>query len=671
MFTKLAVRNVRRQMGNYLIYFMTVAFTVALLFAVNNITYSKELQALAKDYDSMSDMLTVETVFVFLIVSFLLSYTTSFMLKLRKREFGTYLTLGMNRRNILTLFLCETLLLCGVALGVGILMGLAIFQCFMALIMKLMEMPVVVSGYSPKGLRLTVILVVSIFFVSSLGSALYLKRVSIYNLIHGEKKTERGVRNPGAWLLLALLALAFLLFHIWGIYEEMKRLLLTNASDTSDLLQKICLLAASLVVLHIAAARGIVGLLLKNKRRKSRGTNTFLWRQLSSSLTANSVLLGIMAALLGFSVICADTSFIDKILEEEALRRDFPYDIMYASSLSGAGYVQNPDAISQEAAEEAIETYADIESCHRYALYTTGESFFYSFTRYAGTGDNLLHDYYMKLSDFNEYIQPLGYEPVTLDDEFFVVVNDREMAKTDWSKARPVLNGKEYHYTAAPYEEYKIFQYIFFFVVVPDEAVLQMHAESDFAFYNLVDGSYDLDSLKKLQQELTYRTTVIDEFAFGAGEEIEKEVCDYSFCEFSRQERLETVAIVVVGAMYLAAIFLLMVMAILALKTLSNLPDDKKRYRLLANLGTGTREQSRTLFRQIFSFFFLPFAVPILLSVPTALIAARLMQMCDFADQVGKIYLIAASVAAVMTLIYVLYFTATYLIAKRNVICSD
>ena len=34
MFFKLAVRNVKRQFGNYLIYFMTVALTVALLFAI-------------------------------------------------------------------------------------------------------------------------------------------------------------------------------------------------------------------------------------------------------------------------------------------------------------------------------------------------------------------------------------------------------------------------------------------------------------------------------------------------------------------------------------------------------------------------------------------------------------------------------------------------------------
>ena len=43
MLSKLAFRNVCRQIGNYLIYFITVSMTVALLFAVNNIIFGEEI----------------------------------------------------------------------------------------------------------------------------------------------------------------------------------------------------------------------------------------------------------------------------------------------------------------------------------------------------------------------------------------------------------------------------------------------------------------------------------------------------------------------------------------------------------------------------------------------------------------------------------------------------
>lgn len=40
MMLSLAFRNIRRQMSTYVIYFITVVFIVALMFAVNNVLFS-------------------------------------------------------------------------------------------------------------------------------------------------------------------------------------------------------------------------------------------------------------------------------------------------------------------------------------------------------------------------------------------------------------------------------------------------------------------------------------------------------------------------------------------------------------------------------------------------------------------------------------------------------
>ena len=44
MYVKLAFRNVKRQISNYLIYFITVCLTVALMFAVDNVIFSEAFQ---------------------------------------------------------------------------------------------------------------------------------------------------------------------------------------------------------------------------------------------------------------------------------------------------------------------------------------------------------------------------------------------------------------------------------------------------------------------------------------------------------------------------------------------------------------------------------------------------------------------------------------------------
>lgn len=43
MLFKLAIRNVRRQWNNYLIYFVTVSLTVALIFSLCNFSYGSAL----------------------------------------------------------------------------------------------------------------------------------------------------------------------------------------------------------------------------------------------------------------------------------------------------------------------------------------------------------------------------------------------------------------------------------------------------------------------------------------------------------------------------------------------------------------------------------------------------------------------------------------------------
>ena len=185
---KLAVRNVRRQFENYLIYFLTVALTVALLFAVNNVFFGKEL---AQHIDMTSDFkngMKALIVLIALIVSFVLGYATSFMLKLRKREFGTYLTLGMSRNNLLAIFLAETLVICVTALGVGIFFGLFIYQGFMAVIMRFMDMEFLISSYSVRGLVFTIVLVAAIFLLACGASAFYLKKVRIYQLVYRKKR---------------------------------------------------------------------------------------------------------------------------------------------------------------------------------------------------------------------------------------------------------------------------------------------------------------------------------------------------------------------------------------------------------------------------------------------------------------------------------------------------
>ena len=183
MFVKLAFRNVQRQIRNYLIYFITVTLCVALMFAVNNLCYSDRVNALADVYPDIGTMFNFVTGLACLVTALVLSYATGFMLKLRRKEFGMYLTLGMTRGNIQRIFACETGIISFFALLVGMGAGLVIFQFLVALFASVMEIPVTMSAYSMQGIILTVAVSIGLFLLSTVASMRYLKRVTVSELL--------------------------------------------------------------------------------------------------------------------------------------------------------------------------------------------------------------------------------------------------------------------------------------------------------------------------------------------------------------------------------------------------------------------------------------------------------------------------------------------------------
>ncbi len=653
MFTKLAVRNVKRQLGNYMIYFITVSLTVSFMFAISNVIYNKQLLQIAEEADSMKAALIGLTVFIALIVAFVLGYATAFMLRLRKREFGTYLTLGMTRRNIRAIFVAETMMMCLLALALGILLGLFLYQGLTMLMTSLMEIEFTFAGYSAKGLLLTIVLTGSMFAISSAASARYLKKATIYELLHGDQMVEKKVKHSRLWSLLTVISLGIIAASCVQFSRQVETVLLVDSSQAGPIFISLFVLAGSLILFHVGLSRSMVNLLLKKKKFASNGSHTFVLRQLSASLRANSVMIGILAFLMAFAVIGANASFVLRVNQRAVLDREIPFDITYIEDQSDADLKYNHLSVAE--GEAIIQKYGAIEKKLLFTFYTQGKDDLHQCTEWRDEKDLFLAE-----SDFNKICQALGFDPVNLEQEYLVIANDAYGMNYDFSQVK-IKAGATYRYGGTS-QNYPHFAYVYFYVVVPDEAVKQMQPQMNSIAYDLQDGRYDGNGLK---EALSYQVSADDEPGGSY------EMCNYVIKEYNRIRSNRILAIFVVGALYIAAIFLFMAMAILALKILSTVSEDQKRYAVLYRLGAGEEERSKALFQQIFSFFFLPFALPVALSIPIGWICGKIMKLTGFAAQQSEVYLIAALIAMVMILIYVLYFTATYHIAKKAVILDN
>lgn len=652
---KIALRNVRRQIGNYLIYFITVSLTVALLFSVNNLILSEMMDRMTELYaDFVQPILILVVAIMAAVIAFVLGYATTFLLRRRKREFGVYLTLGMTRRDVIAIFAGETGVTFLLSLGMGILLGLGAYQAFTAIFLNFLEQPYEFAAYSFTGSLLTVVMVALMFLIASLAALFYLRFARISRLLQGESTAPKTVRFPVIWIAVFVLSLVGLVVSVMLFMEWMQ---------SSDFYDRIGEMGSYLVIFFLSAgflpvglSRTVMWILLRFPALSARGTGRFTVRQLSARINASSLMMGVLSVLLAVAVIGPNIFFtfdltIDRSIEDAGFR----YDI----SSFQEGQVSFEDALVK------IEEYADIEDSCLYRVYCSPAA------------DETQEGYYgVAESDARHALAIYGYTMPALNGGYAVCRTDDlheepEFFAGGWEEI--TIGGGTYACAgtlAVPsgvlYKDlYMSSDYDFY--IVPDEAAAALQAQADAGgnsygegvrytralVVDLADGWYDAAGLYlELRNDYGNGT-------YGSSFDIRA---------YERYDRIGQVALFLLGDLFVSAVFLLMTMAMLSLKTLSVIAEDRERYRMLWRLGASEGMLGRSLFAQMFFYCFLPFVVPLGMCFPLVGI------LQTFAANFGYVTVAAGAIAAqvagfagVMLALYAVYFLAAYLVARLDI----
>lgn len=99
MLFKLSVKNMKKSIKDYAIYFLTLVLGVAIFYMFNSLDSQ---QAMLKVSSSTRDMIQLMiqvlgmlSVFIAIVLGLLIVYANNFLINRRKKEFGIYMTLGM------------------------------------------------------------------------------------------------------------------------------------------------------------------------------------------------------------------------------------------------------------------------------------------------------------------------------------------------------------------------------------------------------------------------------------------------------------------------------------------------------------------------------------------------------------------------------------------------
>ena len=120
MLFKLSVRNTRKSIKDYAIYFFTLIVSVAIFYLFSSIedqeAFRKYISTDPLSGRTIKSFLKGLSIFIAALLGLLIVYANRFLMKRRHKEFAIYLMLGMGKRKISVILFLETLLI-----GLGML----------------------------------------------------------------------------------------------------------------------------------------------------------------------------------------------------------------------------------------------------------------------------------------------------------------------------------------------------------------------------------------------------------------------------------------------------------------------------------------------------------------------------------------------------------------------
>ena len=680
MLFKISLKNIRKSLKDYTVYFFTLILGVAIFYVFNAIDSQSVMLDVRENMMDiiklMNDMLSGVSVFVSCILGFLIIYASRFLIKRRNKEFGIYLTLGMSKRKISAILFFETLLIGIVSLVVGLVIGTILSQ-FMSVIVANMfdaDMTKFKFIFSMKACVKTLIYFAIMYVLVMIFNTFSISRCKLIDLLNAGKKTEKvTMKNPVICTIVFIIGVGILSYAYWMVTRGVRTL---NTFDKIGIPIALGCVATFLIFWSVSGF--MIRIFTSIKSVYYKGVNSFVLRQFCSkinttvfSTTVICIMLFITISVLSAALSMKDSlsKDLDSVCPVDVQLAKYSYDAMSEAYATSQDMNEKDREMLEDSKLSIIETLNNsgfdaqkyFKDVAEYNVYNTG------LTVKDTLGDVYTDDYHfiaeaimpvMTISDYNSVARLYGNSTYELNDDEYIIVADYKnmvMIRNQALKKGIILsvNGKEYK---PRYDECKdgfvqigVQNMNDGILVVPDNAVKPQQVRSmglsaDYRA-DTKEERYSietqLDNLMKnisYKKSFIYRNSRIDlaESSVGLG------------------------ALVTFIALYLGIIFLISSAAILALRELSDSADNKERYGMLRKLGVDERMIDMALFKQIGIFFAFPLILALIHSVFGIKFINIILATMGMSSMAASIGLTLAFVAV----IYGGYFLITYLCSR-------
>lgn len=658
MFSNLAFKNIRRSIKDYSIYFLTLVFGICIFYIFNSIEAQgimMELsKSMAKAFSMATTVMGVASVFVSFILGFLIVYANNYIIKRRNKEFGIYMTLGMEKSSLTIIIFIETLLIGIISLIVGIILGVFLSQGMSALTAKLFKVDLTNFKFifSVEAAVKTVIYFSIIYLIVLIFNSVSINKIRLINLLNLARKNE-NIKIRKLWLSviiffisISMIALSYYIIFHNGI----------SIFDTNLFIIPVVMGGIGTVLFFFSLAGFLLKVIKSSKNIYLKNLNMFILRQINSKINTVFISMSFISLMLFISICTLTGGFgISSALNND-LEELTQYDAMlyFMDSFDVEKYFEENN-INLNTISEKYVIYDYYRTNINYSDILNEEYIEKLSDIYMIKNDEYIEA--MKLSDYNKLLKMRGMEEISLNSDEYLIFADHDEVIDALNKSLKenndiIFNGKTLR--AKNSRVYKFVSYIdetknnIGKLVINDELVESLEKVSTYANINYKNP--DL-SIYDIFEEKEGAVTIADSYLLIRTKE---EVL---------AEALGTGAIVSYLGIYLGGIFLITSAAVLALQQLSEANDNKERYSLLKKIGTDESMINKALFLQIFIYFMMPLSLALIHSIPGLYLSKEIISMFGNIKIMSNIFISLV----ILILIYGGYFIATYFGAKKNI----
>lgn len=685
MLFKLSIKNMRKTIKDFAIYFLTLVLGVAIFYMFNSLDSQEAMMQVSSSTREliklMITMLGFVSVFVAVILGLLIVYANNFLINRRKKEFGTYMMLGMSKGQISRILLIETIFVGIISLIVGLVIGVFASQFMSVLVGKLFaaDMSKFEFVFSKDACIKTCIYFAVMYIAVMIFNTFTISRYKLINLLNASKKNEQiKIKNLWVCILVFIIGVVILGYAYYKVTGGV------NELSTADTILPIILMGIVGTILVFWSVSGfILKLVQLRKNIYLKDVNMFVLRQLHNKINTTVVSMSIICLMLFMTITILSSALSLNNTMRKDLEDTTPVDLNLYKTANLPENEKMSKAQIEDSRKTMIQTLEDngfdmtkLKDVVEIPIYATNELTWRDtlspvYDEVKQQFPNLLYETaeeIVKVSDYNKIARLYGNIEYQLKDDEYIILCDFDNMKNLRNKALKedstiTIAGKEYK---SKYDECQN-GYIYMagshinngIVLVPDSCNLTEDMKEE----TFLAANYNATTEEEKEE--------IEKICTGETEtELSKNLNekDITIDGMTKiaiiESSLGVSTIVLFIAIYLGIIFLIASSAILALKQLTESSDNKQRYAILRKIGADEKMINGALFKQIGIFFLMPLILAIIHSIFGIQFVMTMMSVLADAKELLPS---AIATAVIIGVIYGAYFMATYL-GSKNII---